>query len=619
MAISIQYGQSVSDPKEKAQLGIIYNIINSFPGHLGDGYLFGSICVGDVEFDALLLTTKYVLGIEFKNYGGDGTSIQVTSNQWNVLDRNGVPVKDADGNDLVVKGGSGGKTPLQQAQINHSKLFRHFEEALVKQYGISIDLQQHSLSYVVVFNKEISEIDTKSCSVSFPGWLRVVDNDHFAGVLAELSKMDSTYKDKGGKYIHLSADKLEYYIKYLGTCITNYKDPFESAKYFFGEGQYNKVIGLLKGDVSPKALELTLRSAILLYENASFFDREDALNRVTGIYGDNINSLPKGYYHYIKAVKSREEPDKKRLELYKEAYKSLALPEIGEKIKHLEKSIEIARKIEIKEKEEREKRLIEEGLDELYVSHNTRLKVMLTFLLYAVIVYTIACILSAAPFGMEKLVVWGEYIKFGTLIFICISVCVSAIISDSSVENLSRWMPWYREYAPMMAKEALRLYDSKVQMVICKAVSLVLLLLTVVVFCFGLSKLIGVSFLDKDAGIYALLKTYLTYLNIFFRAAAIAVVYFWGVHYIIRIKEDGDESYVFGVNPGFKLIKYYFQKCKYLLRVSATVAMFFTAPIVVNNIKEYIEDKKQERQEKADAWKKELEKKKRRGTASLQL
>ena len=618
MAISIQYGQSVSDPKEKAQLEIIYNIIKSFPGHLGDGYLFGSICVGDVEFDALLLTTKYVLGIEFKNYGGDGTSIQVTSNQWKVLDRNGAPVKDADGNDLVVKGGSGGKTPLQQAQINHSRLFRHFEEALVKQYGISIDLQQHSLSYAVVFNKEISEIDTKSCSVSFPGWLRVVDNDHFAGVLAELSKMDSTYKDKGGKYIHLSTDKLEYYINYLGTCITNYKDPFESAKIFFKFGQYDKVISELKGDISPEALELTLRSALLLYETtASFATRTEAFECAMNIYGGY--NLPKGYELYIKAVESRGKGDKERLKLFEEAGKSLDLPEINEKIAVLNKWIQIEEERKAERIREAEQKMKEIELEEVHNHHNLRAKVMLTFLFYAVNIYMVGVIFRATPFGMEKLAPWGWYLILGCLIMLFISPIVSAFAPIKFIGTLADWMPWYREYVPMMEKEALSLYSSNTDMILCKLISFVLMLLTFALFCFGFSKLVDASFLNKDAGIYPLLKIYLVYWKSFFLPAAIVTVYFWGMVYIARYNECKWDSYKCGVNPGFKLIKYYFQKCKYLLRVSATVAMFFTAPVVVNNIKEYIEDKKQERQEKADAWKKELEKKKRRGTASLQL
>lgn len=78
---------------ETEQFNSIAQIIQKNSNSLGNGFLLGNINTNSSELDALLITTKIVLGIEFKHYPKD-SNILIESNSWKVRDSKKNPIKD---------------------------------------------------------------------------------------------------------------------------------------------------------------------------------------------------------------------------------------------------------------------------------------------------------------------------------------------------------------------------------------------------------------------------------------------------------------------------------------------------------------------------------------------
>ena len=59
------------------------------------------------------MTTNFIIGLEFKNYGDEGRIVEITANNWRILKKDKTPEMDENGQELIVKGGAIG-TPLNR-------------------------------------------------------------------------------------------------------------------------------------------------------------------------------------------------------------------------------------------------------------------------------------------------------------------------------------------------------------------------------------------------------------------------------------------------------------------------------------------------------------------------
>lgn len=129
--------------------------------------LVGNFNFAEKEFDAFLIKRNAIILIEFKNYGG---KITITNNEWKV---------EYNGQIGIVKGGSGNKTPLEQARLNRNAFIRNMVDSRTL-----TDEQAKKIASLVIFNHD-SEIENK-LRLNIQTWLNICDNRSFYGTVESI-------------------------------------------------------------------------------------------------------------------------------------------------------------------------------------------------------------------------------------------------------------------------------------------------------------------------------------------------------------------------------------------------------------------------------------------------
>lgn len=133
--------------------------------------MVGNFSFAEKEFDAFLIKKEGIVLIEFKNYGG---KITVSNNEWKGV---------SEGRSFVIKGGSGGKTPLEQARVNRNAFIRNITAS-----GVVTEDQAQKITTLVVFNHK-SEIENK-LRFNVQTWLNLTDNTDFFGAIESIVDKD---------------------------------------------------------------------------------------------------------------------------------------------------------------------------------------------------------------------------------------------------------------------------------------------------------------------------------------------------------------------------------------------------------------------------------------------
>lgn len=130
------------------------------------------------EFDAFLIKKNGIILIEFKNYGGN---INIDNNKWTV---------EYEGETGIVKGGSGNKTPFEQARNNRNAFIRNMVDS-----GALSEATAKKIASLVVFNHD-SNI-TNNLRLNIQTWLYICDNSHFFGTAESIvnNNMDFSVQD----------------------------------------------------------------------------------------------------------------------------------------------------------------------------------------------------------------------------------------------------------------------------------------------------------------------------------------------------------------------------------------------------------------------------------------
>lgn len=134
--------------------------------------MVGNFNFAEKEFDAFLIKKEGIVLIEFKNYGG---KISVTNNEWK---------GESDGRAFVIKGGSGGKTPFEQARLNRNAFIRNITDS-----GALSNDRAQKISSLIVFNHK-SEIVNK-LRFNVQTWLSLTDNTDFFGAIESIVDKDT--------------------------------------------------------------------------------------------------------------------------------------------------------------------------------------------------------------------------------------------------------------------------------------------------------------------------------------------------------------------------------------------------------------------------------------------
>lgn len=170
------------DPKEQRQFDVISgNLARYYRTIPGDAILLGNVRLGLHALDAVLLTRNGIMVLEFKNYSGD---IRVSENVWENPLRDGCVV--------IVKGGSGGKTPREQAEINRRGVMNACRDS-IGDAKINALRPDSFFTVAVVFNHSVNvKVVTPSAQ---PRWLKITDNDNLLSVIDMFAKNPAVFTD----------------------------------------------------------------------------------------------------------------------------------------------------------------------------------------------------------------------------------------------------------------------------------------------------------------------------------------------------------------------------------------------------------------------------------------
>ncbi len=133
--------------------------------------MVGNFNFAEKEFDAFIIKKDGIVLIELKNYGG---KISVSNNEWK---------GESEGRPFIIKGGSGGKTPLEQARLNRNAFIRNITES-----GALTNEQAQKITTLVVFNHKCT-IENK-LRFNVQTWLNLTDNTEFFGAVESIVDKD---------------------------------------------------------------------------------------------------------------------------------------------------------------------------------------------------------------------------------------------------------------------------------------------------------------------------------------------------------------------------------------------------------------------------------------------
>ena len=178
-------------PNETEQFGKLLPIIDKYYCNKEETAYFigcGELKINNRALDALLISPKVVVGIEFKNYGDDGDYVKVVDNdvdRWYVYSSDKKSKYRKDGTELYVEGGANYNNPYSQAFSNRQQLSSSLRENVK---DVNIKELSKRVPFFIVFNKEIKIMGEISKTNEL--WLKIVTNSGF------IDSLNLTIKDK---------------------------------------------------------------------------------------------------------------------------------------------------------------------------------------------------------------------------------------------------------------------------------------------------------------------------------------------------------------------------------------------------------------------------------------
>lgn len=151
---------------EREQYRAICNMLKSKYENSDDLCVFiANYNIFDCELDGIVIKSDALIGIEFKNYGGEITAVE--NGHWKLSDG------------TVIKGGSN-KSVYQQAKVNHAALKNGLKDG-----GILPSKMLSEIPSLIVFAQPISL--TNNLGARTRSWLHVCDNDHFIEKIEDIT------------------------------------------------------------------------------------------------------------------------------------------------------------------------------------------------------------------------------------------------------------------------------------------------------------------------------------------------------------------------------------------------------------------------------------------------
>ena len=253
--------------------------------------LLGNVVFGGSCLDALVIGDFGIVILEYKSYGEAGIIRIDGQKQFHCLDNYGKSLKDENGGQLIVKGGSF-SNPVEQAKVN----YKNVSNLLKKVFGETVVVKiPRKLAIVFPGKKRIEGLDHIEQEVS--EWLNVIGSDKLFDLL------DFFLKENRNR---LSEEQVKLLIDHISANknVLENVDIFRQAKDLFNINSYKEALYLLKkcDATRPEVRELMLRinykigesrdfqknaTAALQSENTSLRIRANELLGLASYYGTN--------------------------------------------------------------------------------------------------------------------------------------------------------------------------------------------------------------------------------------------------------------------------------------------------------------------------------------------
>jgi hypothetical protein len=569
---------------EEQEFYKVGTIFQKYAGYLGDGYYLGNIRTNGVELDALLITTKHILGLEFKNYGGKGKQLDIKANSWEIYDCNGNRVLDEYGNPLSVKGGSYSE-PIGQAKANRPSLLKSINMCLNK------TVSSRDLSYAIVFNNELK---IRSKNVDIPEWLHITDIEH----------LDTMLKNLAGKSnIQLKESEINTFFEFLGVCAADFVDSYDVLDNLCNNGFLRQAENMMDNkkmdDQRVKLIKIRalVGSAFQINERCNYFISRDnerycRLNRVmeykldtakqTVIMNPNIPGI-KNYGLYVDAAYYELiEPEPmvvKLLEKYRQASASLGFVELWNRLRELKNRYE-------KDLQNRRVNAINDSTGNICYLHNNQVKLLFALLWVVAIIFIAGDVMRNLYGKFPKVAGYGSYIIYASLIVLYVSFCTISFANNRFLEKISEFLPWRGYKTPVIGQDMIMVYGSYVQMAKHKIISTGLLLLVLIASNVVLLKLCS---MESLLNFHPSVRMILNNIADVFPLACIVLCLFWECQFVLRVIQNKGKFgvnglYISGMQAGLPLVKYFMKNCLYLFKASIILSVIGVLPYFVNYV-----------------------------------
>lgn len=600
-----------SHPQEKEQFDFVYDIISGYNiisgNKLGDGFLFGNINTNNrSELDAILMTTKYFIGLEFKNYGEEDRIVEISANKWQILKKDRTPEIKEDGTELIVMGGSK-NTPLLQASINH----RNITEDIKKICG------NIPVYYIIIFNKSIT-IEIKP-DLKIPDWLQITDNKNLISALNALPENTVSMP---------TVSKIEEYLLSLGVKVNSkYIGSIETATALCDKAQYLKNNNNTLYDDALRIIRFSSDEYVRVIRIRCYLGKGDYTRAIKEIAEAEQRKIKEAFYYEARMFEYGLGVSvnlKKAKELYQKA-QELGMEEAKDGFNRLE-LLEKEKQAQIERKEkERVAKVKEEVVSKIIDTHDKSTNILIKTVGMCSLLYIIGHFLG----GLS--VEWSKYFIWAAFALPCI-LCILIALYDKAVSPLAENLTWEKFTPPLMIdgnyKTYTTVYGEKVEMIFHKALSLTFMIgLWSIIYglIYWIAHMEYIEYIDFKY--FPTREFLLTVANFYWKIACL-VACFWILQSIVRIDKVNNfiDPYVGGLKAGSGILKYWSKLGLYILKPCVLIAFFTVIPDLVistvhekkHEITEVISRKEKEAANEDKKQKSSTDKMKKEGIAQVE-
>lgn len=190
MALQVYKYSNYLEPAEREEFRALCKLLSN---KKEDYILIANPIIEGRELDALLIKRDSIMVLEFKNYGGQLSATEF--GDWHIINE--------DGEDIVVKGGFGGKNPYNQVKCNRWSVIDKFLKLNIP------TVNAYHVAGIVVFNKKITK-QQWDFSAKAQSWFHIADMTNVIEKIEDITSSKISFTDAQWKELPESLNVADY-------------------------------------------------------------------------------------------------------------------------------------------------------------------------------------------------------------------------------------------------------------------------------------------------------------------------------------------------------------------------------------------------------------------------